>query len=410
MAAPSNSGTYGFGNLDPPNSALNSFITALKWMGGVMITVATASTTLEKFLNNMAKEKPTRFSRSQLGNFTKNNSPILGSGAFGVVYRGELPNGVPVAIKVLKENLSKIVEEQFMAEISTIGRTYHVNLVRLFGFCFDPTMQALVYEYMENGSLDSFLFGGKNKKVEWEKLHEIVIGTAKGIAYLHEDCDQRLIHYDIKPGNVLLDSKLCPKVADFGLAKLCNRDSTYVTMTGYRGTLGYTAPELLVPFRVTHKCDVYSFGMLLFEIVGRRRNFNPNVSESKEWLPRWTWEKYAKRELMELMKLFGIEEEEDKRKAKRICLVALWCVQHSPVDRPLMSTVVKMLEGGVEIVPPPNPFQYLVSVLVDPAISSTGNDGDLNFLSSSEPTETPSSTSNHTPLIARKLEIELADE
>ncbi|XP_043698799.1 rust resistance kinase Lr10-like [Telopea speciosissima] len=365
---------------------MSNFPAPLGWVLGALITLAIGrlivrycfskkddngsahagqveAVTVERFLNNMAEEKPTRFSPSQLSDFTKNYSTVLGSGGFGVVYRGQLPNGVPLAIKVLNGNLGKRAEEQFMAEISTIGRTYHVNLVRLYGFCFDHTKQALVYEYMENGSLDSFLFGEENRRssMEWEKLQKIAIGTAKGIAYLHEECQHRIIHYDIKPGNVLLDSKLCPKVADFGLAKLCNRDSTHVSMTGYRGTPGYAAPELWLPFPVTHKCDVYSFGMLL----GRRRNFN---DESQEWLPRWTWEKYEKGELMELMELFGIEEEEDKRKAERICLVALWCVQHSPVDRPLMSTVVKMLEGGVEIVP--NPFQYLVSIRVDPAISS----------------------------------------
>ncbi|XP_043698807.1 putative serine/threonine-protein kinase [Telopea speciosissima] len=336
---PSDFGTYGFGYLNDSKQSPEAFTSAKNWIIGVVISLAIVcaisaiincltkrnrgpakarhieAVTVERFLNNMAEEKPTRFSPSQLSDFTKNYSTILGSGGFGVVYRGQLPNGVPLAIKVLNGNLGKRAEEQFMAEISTIGRTYHVNLVKLYGFCFDPTKQALVYEYMENGSLDSFLFGKEKRRssMEWEKLHKIAIGTAKGIAYLHEDCQHRIIHYDIKPGNVLLDSKLCPKVADFGLAKLCNRDSTHVTMTCYRGTPGYAAPELWMPFPVTHKCDVYSFGMLLFEIVGRRRNFNPNVSESKEWLPRWTWEKYEKGELMELMELFGIEEEEDKR-------------------------------------------------------------------------------------------------
>ncbi|KAJ4961372.1 hypothetical protein NE237_021282 [Protea cynaroides] len=349
--------------------------------------------TMERFLNSMAKEKPIRFSTQQLADFTQDYSTILGSGGFGVVYKGEFPNGVRVAIKVLKGNLGKRVEEQFMAEVSTIGRTYHVNLVRLYGFCFDPMMQALVYEFMENGSLDTFLFG-EIRAVEWKKLHEIAIGTAKGMAYLHEECQQRIIHYDIKPGNVLLDSKLCPKVADFGLAKLCNRESTHVTMTGFRGTPGYTAPELWMPFPVTHKCDVYSYGMLLFEIVGRRRNHNPNLSESQEWLPRWTWEKFEKGELMELMERCGIVEEEEKGKAERMSLVALWCVQHSPEERPLMSTVVKMLEGGIEIAPPPNPFQYLVSARLDSTMSS-GSIEDSNSSSSREPTEKPSIESSY---------------
>ncbi|GMH29396.1 hypothetical protein Nepgr_031239 [Nepenthes gracilis] len=235
-----------------------------------------------------------------------------------------------------------------MAEVGTIGRTYHINLVRLYGFCFDPTMRALVYEYMENGSLDKFLFAEPRRAIEWEKLQEIAIGTAKGIAYLHEECQQQTIHYDIKPGNVLLDSNLNPKVADFGLAKLCDRNSTYVLMSGCRGTPGYAAPELWTPYPVTHKCDVYSFGMLLFEIVGRRRNHDANLSGgSQEWLPRWTYEKLKKNELSDI------------KKAERMVMVALWCVQYLPTARPNMSVVVKMLEGGAEIAPPLNPFGYL---------------------------------------------------
>lgn len=118
-----------------------------------------------------------------------------------------------------------------------------MNLVRLYGFCYERDLRALVYEYMENGSLDSLLFSNQNA-IEWEKLYVIANGTAKGISYLHEECAQRIIHYDIKPGNVLLDARFCLKVADFGLAKLCNRDITHLTMTGRRGTVGYAAPEL----------------------------------------------------------------------------------------------------------------------------------------------------------------------
>ncbi|XP_077216075.1 rust resistance kinase Lr10-like [Tasmannia lanceolata] len=218
---------------------------------------------VEQFIKDMAREKPVRFSAQQLAHFTNTYAIKLGSGGFGEVYKGVIPDGTLVAIKVLRGSWGKRVEEQFMAEVSTIGRTYHLNLVRLYGFCFDVTTKALVYEYMSNGSLDNFLYS-KVRKIEWGKLYEIAIGTARGIGYLHEECQQRIIHYDIKPGNVLLDANFNPKVADFGLAKLCDRENTHVTMTGGRGTPGYAAPELWMPFPVTHKCDVYSFGMLLF--------------------------------------------------------------------------------------------------------------------------------------------------
>ncbi|KAL2340273.1 hypothetical protein Fmac_008213 [Flemingia macrophylla] len=249
------------------------------------------------------------------------------------------------------------MEEQIKAEVGTIGRTYHVNLVRLYGFCFHRDKRALVYEYVENGSLNKYLFGSQNRDIELGKLHEIAIGTAKGIAYLHEECQQRIIHYDIKPENVLLDVNLEPKVADFGLAKLCNRGSNVSVNTNSRG---YAAPEMWKPYPVTHKCDVYSFGILLFEIVGRRRHFDDTYNESQQWFPKWTWDMFENNELSVMLSLCGIEEK-DKEKAERMSKVALWCVQYSPNDRPLMSTVVKMLEGEIEISAPPFPFQNLES-------------------------------------------------
>ncbi|KAL6285964.1 hypothetical protein ACE6H2_010354 [Prunus campanulata] len=316
-------------------------------------------TTIKGFLSNMAREKPIAFSHKQIEEFTNNYNPanLLGSGAFGVVYKGLLVDGVEVAVKVLTNNNSaKIVEEQFMAEVGTLGRICHMNLVRLYGFCFDPELKALVYEYMENGSLDELLFD-ENKQVDLEKLHDIAVQIAQGLAYLHEGCGKRIIHYDIKPENVLLDENLNPKVADFGLAKLCNRGSSQMVLTNVRGTVGYAAPDLWKPYPVTHKCDVYSFGIVLFEIVGRRRHFDVNANESSEWLPKWTWNMYNKNELAVLVSRCGIEEK-DREKAERMFLVALLCIQNSPEERPLMSNVVKMLEGHMVIPPPPFPFEH----------------------------------------------------
>ncbi|KAG4949291.1 hypothetical protein JHK82_042498 [Glycine max] len=311
--------------------------------------------TMERFLSNINKEKPIRFSPKELDIITWNYSTILGSGAFGVVYKGELSNGEHVAVKVIK-SLDMGMEEQFKAEVGTIGRTYHVNLVRLYGFCFHHEKRALVYECVENGSLDMYLFGSQNRHVEFGKLHEIAIGTAKGIAYLHEECQKRIIHYDIKPENVLLDINLEPKVADFGMAKLCSRENNVSVNTHFKGTRGYAAPEMWKPYPVTEKCDVYSFGILLFEIVGRRRHFDDAYSESQEWFPKWTWNMFENNELFVMLSHCGIENK-DREIAERMSKVALWCVQYSPDDRPLMSNVVKMLEGEIEISPPPFPFQ-----------------------------------------------------
>jgi len=329
---------------------------------------------VETFLNQILNEKPMRFSSQQLAACTRNYSSELGSGGYGVVYKGELPNGLPVAVKVLKVSMNKRVQEAFMAEIGTIGRTYHVHLVRLYGFCFDANTKALVYEYLENGSLEKYLYGDVEgstaTRLEWEALHGIAVGTAKGIRYLHEECQQRIVHYDIKPANILLTADYTPKVADFGLARLGERENTHMSLTGGgRGTPGYAAPELWLALPASEKCDVYSFGMVLFEILGRRRNFDPCHGESKEWFPRWVWEKYEQGEIDCVVSCDGVVGEADRQKAEMMCKVALWCVQFQPAARPTMSSVVRMLEGEMAIVPPANPFHYVM----DSNIGSTNS-------------------------------------
>lgn len=319
---------------------------------------------VEKFLKDILKEKPIRLTPQDLQNFTQNYSQVLGSGGFGVVYKGQFLNGLPMAVKLLNSAMSKRAEEQFMAEIGTIGRTYHINLVKLYGFCFDKSVKALVYEYMENGSLDKYLFDD-DQRIEWGKLHEIAVGTAKGIRYLHEECQQKIVHYDIKPANVLLAANFTPKVADFGLAKFFDREGSSATkLTGGRGTPGYAAPELWMPMPVTHKCDVYSFGMLLFEILGRRKNLallGTERSQELEWFPQLVWRKFEDGNMESIISCCGIGQK-DREKAERMCQVALWCVQYQPDARPSMNTVVRMLEGEQEIVPPTNPFQYMTSI------------------------------------------------
>ncbi|CAN6567276.1 unnamed protein product [Malus baccata var. baccata] len=330
--------------------------------------------TVRGFLSNMAREKPVAFSPKQLAEYTDNYSTILGSGGFGVVFKG------------IPHMEDKIVEDQFMAEVGTMGRTYHMNLVKLYGFCFDHEMRALVYEYMENGSLDKFLFS-EHREIGLEKLHDIAVQTAKGLAYLHEECEQRIIHYDIKPGNVLLDKNLTPKVADFGLAKLCNRGSSEMLLTKGRGTPGYAAPEMWKPFPVTQKCDVYSFGMLHFEIVGRRRNSDEDVNESREWLPRWIWNMFDNNKLEEALSFCGIEEQ-DREKAERIIMVALLCIHHSPEARPLMSNVhLQSPQGNLT--------------------QGSGTDEDLS--SSASGTKTYEQSERHSnTAVQNKCEIELA--
>ncbi|RLN03538.1 G-type lectin S-receptor-like serine/threonine-protein kinase [Panicum miliaceum] len=331
--------------------------------------------TVEDFLREIVREKPIRFTPRQLAGFTRSYSTRLGAGGFGTVYKGELPNGLAVAVKVLHGGPDRRSEEQFMAEMGTIGRTHHINLVRLFGFCFDAAARALVYEYMEHGALDAYLLG-RGRRAGLPALRDVAVGVARGIRYLHEECQQKIVHYDIKPGNVLLDGGLTPKVADFGLSQLVNRADTHISVSGVRGTPGYAAPELWMQSGVTEKCDVYSFGMLLLEIVGRRRNFDEAAPESQQWFPKLAWAKYEAGELADLVVVTGSSSEpgnagdsvaavgdvrQSKEMVERMCKVAFWCVQQSPEARPPMGAVVMMLEGEMDIALPANPFQHLMA-------------------------------------------------
>ncbi|PUZ68376.1 hypothetical protein GQ55_2G022300 [Panicum hallii var. hallii] len=329
--------------------------------------------TVERFLWEIRNERPFRFTPRQVARFTRNYSTRLGAGGFATVFRGALPNGLAVAVKVFHAGLgARAEQEQFMAEVGTIGRTHHINLVRLFGFCFDDALRALVYEYMEHGALDAYLLGGRGQDAGVAALCGIAVGVARGIRYLHEECQQKIVHYDIKPGNVLLDGELTPKVADFGLARLVNRADTHVSVSCVRGTPGFAAPEMWMMSGVTEKCDVYSFGMLLLEIVGRRRNFDDAAPESQQWFPKLAWAKYEAGEIMELVAARSGsngsrsvpavgDELQRKEMVERMCKVAFWCVQQPPEARPPMRAVVKMLEGEMEIAPPANPFQHLMA-------------------------------------------------
>ncbi|KAL5723401.1 hypothetical protein ACHQM5_006807 [Ranunculus cassubicifolius] len=309
------------------------------------------STHLEKFLSEMSLEKPTRFSLKQLRSFTQNFTTKIGMGGFGTVYKGVMPNNVQVAIKML---LGVLKEEQFMAEVSILGKTYHRNIVRLFGFCIEGDVIALVYEYVDNGSLYKNLCHEPHR-IAWDMLYKISIETAKGISYLHEDCQEVVIHLDIKAANILLDSNFSPKLADFGCAVLFDRDKADDIDIQIRGTRGYLAPEFVRSGRATCKCDVYSFGVVLFDILGRRAKVSDQESMDMQWFQRLVWNEFEQGNLETFLASQGVEEIY-KDQAWRLSVVALWCVQERPEDRPSMSTVVSMLKGDFAVMVPPNPF------------------------------------------------------
>ncbi|RWR83725.1 rust resistance kinase Lr10-like protein [Cinnamomum micranthum f. kanehirae] len=316
---------------------------------------------VEKFLEGYKSLRPKRYSYADLKKITDQFKDKVGQGGYGSVFKGKLPNGTIVAVKILK-NFGGDGGE-FINEVGTIGRIHHVNVVRLLGFCADRLKRALIYEFMPNESLEKFIFSKNthNHFLTWEKLQGIAIGIARGIEYLHQGCEQRILHFDIKPNNILLDQNFSPKISDFGLAKLCSKGKSVVSMTAARGTKGYIAPEVYSRNfgNVSSKSDVYSFGMLLLEMVGGRKNTDTTVeSTSQVYFPEWIYMRLCQGEDMGL----SFASNEDNKIAKKLTIVALWCIQWYPADRPFMKTVVLMLEGKTEtLTMPPNPFASTTS-------------------------------------------------
>ena len=281
----------------------------------------------------------------------------LGEGGFGSVYKGKMPDDRPIAVKILERSSDHEMTHDFVNEVATIGRIHHLNVIRLLGFCWDGSKQALMYEYMPNGSLGDLLSKeGACLSLGLAKLLEIAIGVAQGIEYLHFGCESRIVHLDIKPQNILLDQNLNPKISDFGLAKIYSRDQSAISMTKARGTIGYIAPEIFMRNmgNPSHKSDVYSYGMLLLDVIGGKKHVPSEISTSSEkYFPNWVYDKLLEEEEMEPID-YVVEEEVGI--AKKMVMVGLWCIQVDPRDRPSMTRVVEMLKGSVEAIQmPPKP-------------------------------------------------------
>ncbi|KAF8673782.1 hypothetical protein HU200_048537 [Digitaria exilis] len=284
---------------------------------------------------------------------TRDFTEKLGSGSFGSVYKGVLADKTtPVAVKKL-DGLRQ-GEKQFRAEVVTLGMIHHINLVRLRGFCSEGSKRVLVYDYMPNGSLDAYLFkNGGSKVLSWGQRFGIAVGVARGLAYLHEKCRECIIHCDIKPENILLDEELGAKLADFGMAKLIGHEFSRV-LTTMRGTMGYLAPEWLAGAPVTAKADVYSYGLLLFELVSGRRNNASSDGRSAVYFPVHAAVKLHTGDVVGLLdkKLAGDANVEE---LERVCKVACWCIQDEEGDRPTMGLAVQQLEGVADAGLPPIP-------------------------------------------------------
>ncbi|XP_076896883.1 G-type lectin S-receptor-like serine/threonine-protein kinase At5g24080 [Bidens hawaiensis] len=316
---------------------------------------------LKRALNSslLVSGAPISFNFRDLQNKTNHFSELLGTGGFGSVYKGSLGDGTLIAVKKLDRILPH-GEREFVTEVNTIGSMHHMNLVRLCGYCSEGPQRLLVYEFMKNGSLDKWLFvphKTRERLLEWPTRFHIAVGTAQGIAYFHEQCRDRIIHCDIKPENILLDENFCPKVSDFGLAKLMGREHSQV-VTMVRGTRGYLAPEWISNRPVTVKADVYSYGMLLLEIVGGRRNLDMSFDADNFFFPGWAYKEMNNGNTLKVAdkRLEGLVEEDELLRALK---VGFWCIQDEVNMRPSMSEVVMMLEGSVEVNDPPMPQSVL---------------------------------------------------
>mgnify|MGYP004710096231 CR=1 FL=1 len=314
---------------------------------------------LEAAIKQYGSLAPRRYSYSDIKRMTNSFKDKLGEGGYGKVYKGNLFAGRPVAVKIL--NTSKGSGEEFINEVASISRTSHVNIVALLGFCFEGQKRALIYEFMPNGSLERYIHGETTSKTDghlgWAKLYQIALGIARGLEYLHRGCTMRILHFDIKPHNILLDDDFCPKISDFGLAKLCSRKESVVSMLEARGTVGYIAPEVICRNFgvVSPKSDVYSYGMMLMEMVGGRKNVSVKASHTSEiYFPHWAYQHMI---LEKDFKLHGVMTPEEDEIARKMVLVGVWCIQAYPSQRPAVSKVIEMLQGSLEALEiPPKPF------------------------------------------------------
>uniref|UniRef100_A0A7N0VM90 non-specific serine/threonine protein kinase n=1 Tax=Kalanchoe fedtschenkoi TaxID=63787 RepID=A0A7N0VM90_KALFE len=273
---------------------------------------------------------------------------ILGKGGFGKVYKGRLADGTLVAVKRLNEERSQSGELQFQTEVEMISMAVHRNLLRLRGFCMTPTERLLVYPYMANGSVASCLKDRKKDQppLEWSIRMRIAMGAAKGLTYLHDHCSPKIIHRDVKAANILLDEEFEAVVGDFGLAKLMDYKDTHVT-TNVQGTLGHIPPEYLSTGKSSEKTDVFGYGVMLLELITGQKAFTlARLASDEDDVLLLDWVKgNLKDKKLEKLVDADMEGNYDINEAEQLIQVSLLCTQGSPMERPKMSAVVRMLEG-----------------------------------------------------------------
>ncbi|XXG69295.1 hypothetical protein AAC387_Pa06g2202 [Persea americana] len=312
-------------------------------------------------------------------NFSDENK--LGHGGFGAVYKGTLQNGQAIAVKRLSAASRQGVLE-FKNEVQLVARLQHRNLVRLLGCCAEGEEKILIYEYVPNKSLDNFLFDPSKKVfLTWERRYKIIGGIARGLLYLHEDSRLKIIHRDLKASNILLDNDMNPKISDFGMAKLFGVDQTQGSTNIIAGTYGYMAPEYAMRGQFSVKSDVFSFGVLLLEIISGRKNSHLNESDSATDLLSHAWRLWKEGTPLEIMDP-TLQQSFSRNEVMRCIHIGLLCVQEDVSERPFMSSIVLMLSSFSVTLPTSSPPPFLMrgrtefsqnAILSDPRASETEN-------------------------------------
>ncbi|KAL5839806.1 hypothetical protein ACOSQ4_012414 [Xanthoceras sorbifolium] len=323
--------------------------------------------------------------RAATNNFSNANK--LGRGGFGVVYKGTLSNGQDIAVKRLSRDSGQ-GDLEFKNEVLLVARLQHRNLVRLHGFCLQRNERLLIYECVPNASLDHFIFDSiKRKHLDWEKRYNIICGIARGILYIHEDSRLRIIHRDLKASNILLDAEMNPKIADFGMARLFQMDQTHGDTSRIVGTHGYMAPEYAMHGQFSVKSDIFSFGVLILEIVSGQKNTCFRNGESVEDLISCAWKLWKDGTALNLVD--PTLRSSSRTEMIRCIHIGLLCVQENAADRPTMASVVLMLNSYSVTLPVPSESAFFMhsSVESDMLSSQDHNSGATGFSQSKSEVE-----------------------
>ncbi|KAL8467827.1 hypothetical protein ACS0TY_031172 [Phlomoides rotata] len=350
-------------------SALNLYVrvsdSELGRMGTIELEREGASapvddTSLQDTLNRVNLQELPLFKLEILATATNNFSEAnkLGKGGFGPVYKGVLPEGQEIAVKRLSKTSVQGIEE-FKNELKLIARLQHRNLVRLLGCCVEMEEKMLVYEYLENKSLDSILFNPDKKALlDWSKRFNIIEGVARGLLYLHRDSRLRIIHRDLKASNILLDEEMNPKISDFGMARIFGGNQNEANTNIVVGTYGYMSPEYAMDGLFSIKSDVFSFGVLVLEIISGTKNRGFYQTNNQLNLLAYAWILWNEGRVMEIIDPV-LEESKVESEVRRCIQIGLMCAQHLSEERPTICQVVSMLENeNVGLAEPREPGFY----------------------------------------------------